>query len=57
MGERLAILETRVDNMEEKLNSIEHKLDSLQKSVYMMIGGLMVLQIIATLVIKIGGIK
>lgn len=51
-GERIATVEAQIENMEKRLTNVETKQDHLSKTVYMMIGGVMVLQVLSTLFLK-----
>lgn len=51
-GERLAIVETQQETMETRLTNVETKQEGLSKIVYMMFGGVMVLQVASTIFLK-----
>jgi len=48
-GERVATLENQTENMETKISEIEKKQEHLSRLVFMMLGGVMVLQVVSTL--------
>ena len=48
-GERVATLENQTENMETKISEIEKKQEHLSSLVFMMLGGVMVLQVVSTL--------
>jgi uncharacterized coiled-coil protein SlyX len=54
-GERLATLETKVQIMEETIIEIKTELKEMRKTLWMIMGGLSLLQTVATLYLKFGG--
>ena len=54
-GERLAILEVELDNMKQVVEELKSEMKEVRKTLYMLMGGLSLLQILATLWLKFGG--
>ena len=54
-GQRIAILETKVDIMEEAIAELKTEVKEMRKQLYMIFGGLAVLQALATIYLKAGG--
>ena len=54
-SERLVVLETKVEIMEETISEIKKDVTEIKKSLWMIMGGLSLLQTLATLWIKFGG--
>ena len=54
-GERIATLETKVEIMEQNITEIKEELGKIQRTLWQIMGGLTLLQTIATLWLKFGG--
>jgi uncharacterized coiled-coil protein SlyX len=53
-GERIATLEAKVEIMEQTITEIKSELKEMRKQLWMIMGGLTVLQVGATLWLKFG---
>lgn len=53
-GERIATLEAKVEIMEQTINEIKQELTKIQKTLWQIMGGLALLQTLATLWLKLG---
>ena len=53
-GERIASLETKVEIMEQNIDDIKQELNKIQKTLWQIMGGLTLLQTVATLWLKFG---
>lgn len=54
-GEKIAVLETKVEVMEDAITELKAEVKEMRKQLYMIFGGLAVLQTLATLFLKFGG--
>jgi len=54
LGERTATLEAKVEIMEQTVNEIKQELTKIQKTLWQIMGGLALLQTLATLWLKLG---
>ena len=55
-GERLATLEAKVEIMEQTITEIKQELTKIQKTLWQIMGGLALLQTLATLWLKLGNL-
>lgn len=55
-GERIATLEAKVEIMEQTVNEIKQELTKIQKTLWQIMGGLALLQTLATLWLKLGNL-
>lgn len=54
-GERIATLEAKVEIMEQTITEIKLELNKIQRTLWQIMGGLTLLQTLATLWLKFGG--
>jgi len=55
LGERIATLEAKVEIMEQTITEIKLELNKIQRTLWQIMGGLTLLQTLATLWLKFGG--